>query len=363
MFLGVDGLPTETKHHSEATPTGSQKAVNSHATEDKHESTDRHVTKKPIKSEENIREGTAKQEHAQKETEGNATEKSTGTNLTNHHSHRSNASISKEQKAENLSLLRDINDLALPSDLNSTSEVLKRNSVIRVFAVDPKSIDKPVEISVQSYTPPPNASAVIEVRPKAFDNYQIHIKNHPDASSWSGYQLQPQETNGMQNWYLGQYQSGLSYIPTEEFLHTQSFSNNPTFYSQFSNQYPVQEATYGNPATSLRLSPPNRAQEISSTFLHNQRISSQPEQNYQSNYAINQPAQNSAYRTDTPQPIQYFLPQINTLPYFLPYPNEILNAVPTNIVPELNNYYPGVLKYVTNSYRLKTHPKLEWVPL
>jgi hypothetical protein len=274
----------------------------------------------------------------------------------------SNASISKGQKAENVSLLRNINDLALPSDLNSTSEVLKRNSIIRVLAVDPESIDKPVEISVQSYTPPPNASAVIEVRPKALDNYQINIKNHPDESLWSGYQLKPQETNGMQNWYQGQYQPGLSYVPTEEFLHTQSFSNNPALYSQFSNQHPVQEATYGNPAISLR-TPPNRAEGISPTFLHNQRISSQPEQNYQSNYVVNQPTQISPYRIDSPQQIQYFLPQTNILPYFLQDPNDFHNAFSTNIVPDLNYYNPGILKYVTNSYRLKTHPKLEWVPL
>ncbi|XP_023708688.1 uncharacterized protein LOC111865148 isoform X2 [Cryptotermes secundus] len=50
---GVDGLPTQSKHYSEPTPTGSKKAVNSHATKEKHESPDRHVTKKPIKSEEN----------------------------------------------------------------------------------------------------------------------------------------------------------------------------------------------------------------------------------------------------------------------------------------------------------------------
>lgn len=354
---GVDGLPTQSKQYSGATPTGSQKAVNSHATKEKHESPDHHVTKKPIKGEENVTEVTAKQEHGQKETAGNATEKSAATKPLNRHGHKSNASISKGQKAEKLSLLRDINDLALSSDLNSTSEVLKRNSVIRVLAVDPESIDKPVEIAVQSYTPPPNASAVIEVRPKASDSYQVNVINHPDESLWPGYQLQPQEMNGIQNWYLGQYQQpvppGLSYVPTEEFLHTQSFSSNPALYSQFSNQHP----TYGNPTN------PNLAQEISSTFLPNQRISSQPAQNYQPNYAVNQPAQISPYNIDSPQQIQYFLPQTHVLPYFLPDPNEIHNALSTNTVPELNYYNPGIIKYVTNSYRLKTHPKLEWVPL
>jgi hypothetical protein len=303
--------------------------------------------------------------HAQKVTEGNATEKSTATKPTDHHGHRSNASITKGQKAAKTSLLRDSKDLALSSDLNLTSEVVKRNSVIRVFSVDPESIETPVEISVQTYTPPPNASAVIEVRPKVSESYQVNVINHPDESSWPGYQLYPQEPSGLQNWYLGQYQqpvpSGLSYIPTEEFLHTQSVSNNPALSSRFFNQYPVQEAKY-NPTISLR-SQPNRAQEISSTFLSNHRISSQPDPNYQSHYAVNQPAQISAYNIDTPQQIQYFLPPTNVLPYFLPNSNEIHNSLSTNNVPELNYYNPGVLKYVTNSYRLKTHPKLEWVPL
>jgi hypothetical protein len=230
-----------------------------------------------------------------------------------------------------------------------------------VLAVDPESIDKPVEISVQSYTPPPNASAVIEVRPKVSEIYQVNVINRPDESLWPGYQLQPQEINGIQNWYLGQHQQrvrpGLSYIPTEEFLHSQSFSSNPALYSQFSNQHPVQKATYSNPTN------PNSAQEISSHFWPNQRIISEPAQNYQSNFVANEPTQFPAYNIDTPQPIQYFLPQTNALPYFFPGPNEIHNVLFTDTVPELNYYNPSIVKYVTNSYRLKTHPKLEWVPL
>jgi hypothetical protein len=242
----------------------------------------------------------------------------------------------------------------LPSDSNSTSEVLKRNSVL---GVDPESVDEPVDISFESYTPPPNASAVIEVIPEVSDSYHANVINYPDESLWPGYQWQLQETNGIQNWYLGQYQQpvppGLSYVPTEEFLNTQFFSNNPVVYSKFFNQYPLKAATSGNPTTPS-ISQQNRAQEIPTNFINNHKKSPLPNTNYQ-------PAQSSAYNVNNPQQIQYISPQTNVFPYFLPDSKEIQNSLFTNNVPEANYYNPGILKFVTNSYSLKTHPKLEWV--
>jgi hypothetical protein len=352
-------LPLQHKQHSEATPTESQKAV----TKKKHESPDHHVAKKPIRSEEYVRKDAAKEEQELEETDGNARE----TKPPNLQGHKSNASISKVQKPAKLTPLRDSKDLILPSDSNSTSEVDKRNSVIRVLGVDPESVDKPVEISVQSYTPPPNASAVIEVMPTISDSYHANVISYPDESLWTGYQWQPQETNGIQYWYLGQYQQsvppGPPYVPTEEFLHTQIFSNNPVVYPKLLNKYPLKEITSGNPKTPPR-SQQNRAQEIPSKLKNNHKKSSQPDTNYQSNYALNQPAQSLAYNVNTlPHIFPYFPTQTNILPYSLPDSKEIQNVLFTKNAPELNYYNPGILKFVTNSYRLQTHPKLEWVPL
>jgi hypothetical protein len=352
-------LPLQHKQHSEATPTESQKAV----TKKKHESPDHHVVRKPIRSEEYVRKDAAKQEQELEESDGRARE----TKPSKLHGHKSNASISKGQKETKLTSLRDSEDLILPSESNSTSEVLKRNSVIRVFGVDPESVDKPVEISVQSYTPPPNASAVIEVMPTVSDSYHVNVINYPDESLWTGYQWQLQETNGIQNWYLGPYQQsvppGPSHVPTEEFLHTQIFANNPVVYPKLLNQYPLQEITSGNPKTPPR-SQQNRAQEIPSKLKNNHKKSSQPDTNYQSDYALSQPAQSSAYNVNAmPYIFPYFPPQTNVLPYSLPDSNAIQNSLFTKNVPELNYNDPGVLKFVTNSYRLQTHPKLEWVPL
>jgi hypothetical protein len=80
------------------------------------------------------------------------------------------------------------------------------------------------------------------------------------------------------------------------------------------------------------------------------------------NYAVEPLARIFPRKIDTPPQIQYSLPQDYFPPYFLPHTNGIQNSFYTQAEPNLENK-PAVTKYVTNSYILKTHPKLEWVPL
>jgi hypothetical protein len=252
-------------------------------------------------------------------------------------------------------------DLDFFSDLNSTKEVTKRNSASKIITAGLGDLSKPVEIEVKTYTAPPNASAVIEVRPIRSPTNEIDVLNNPDQNYWPLYQYPyPQEINGLQAWYMQQYQpslpSSLTYVPTEELVHSQSFSNTPGFGSQLLYQYPVKEAVY---KTSIF---PSRPKYMFSNYANNQANVPKPDHKLLPNYAVDPSVQISPHQIDTPPKIQYSSPQGYFPPYFLPRINEIQN--PFYIQGETNlNDKPVVTTYVTNSYTLKTHPKLEWVPL
>jgi hypothetical protein len=249
--------------------------------------------------------------------------------------------------------------------LNSTSDVIKRSSAIKLFTIESEDESKPIEIEVKTYTAPPNTSAIIEVRPKRPNGYEIDVRNNADESSWPAYQIYPypQETNGQEAWYMQQYEqflpSLLTYVPTEELLHGQSFSNTPGLSSQLLYQYPVKETIYSKPYFSLR-SKPNHIQHRFSKLLNNQAKTSKPDpkDDYKllPRSAEDPLAPISPYQINTPLQIQYSLPQNYFPPYFFPQTNNIQTE------PNLNSK-PAVTKYVTNSYVLKTHPKLEWVPI
>jgi hypothetical protein len=347
----------------EVTPDGSHRSLNYQ--KKIHESPDNHTTKNPLSTGENAGGDTTKKTHAPKLSEGSTTRKPIKEN-----GHSNSALFPKRQKVEKSPLQTDSKALVLPVDLGTTSQVAKRNSEIKIISSESETTDKSVEIEVKSYTPPPNASAVIEVKPNTYNGYPIDLQNYVENNLWPGYQLYPypQETNEQINWYMGHYQQplqpGLSYVPTEEFLHGQSFSNNPSLSSQLFYQYPVKQAIYRNPITSLS-SKQNHMQEIS-TSLNNHILSSKPgsehDYNSLSNYPVNPPVQSFAYDLNGPQPFPYIERQNNILPYFLPDSNEIQKPLSINTEPEMN-YKPGLFKYVTKSYYLKTHPKLEWVPL
>jgi hypothetical protein len=351
---------------TEATSTGSHKSVNSNVTKNKHESSDHQATKKPISNEEIVGEVTTKKTQAQKISEGSTTQKPT-----NQNGHRNSTLMFRGPKIAKTPILTESKALALPSDSDIISEVVKRNSEIKVFTSESGSNYKPVEIEVRSYTSPPSASAVIEVKPSMYNGYNTDFQNYPDINSWPGYQMypHPQETNGPLNWYMDQYQQpvqpGLSYVPTEELLHSQSFSKNPSLSSHLLYQYPVKDSLYRNPITSLRPKL-NHVQEIPSKIFDNRVVNSKLDSEYEynslQNYPVNPPALNSAYNLDTQRRLQYVVPQNDIQPYFLPDSNEIQNPLFINTEPE-SNYKPGLIKYVTKSYYLKTNPKLEWVPL
>jgi hypothetical protein len=154
--------------------------------------------------------------------------------------------------------------------------------------------------------------------------------------------------------------SSLTYVPTEELLHSQSFSNSPGFGSQLLYQYPVKEALHKRPSFSPR------SMYVFPNFINNQAKIPKPDpignNNLLPNYAVEPLARIYPHQFDTPPQIQYSLPQNYFPPYFLPHTNGIQNSFHTQYEPNLKNQ-PVVTKYVTNSYVLKTHPKLEWVPL
>jgi hypothetical protein len=238
-----------------------------------------------------------------------------------------------------------------------------------VFTIESEDANKPIEIEVKTYTAAPNASAIIEVRPKASNDHELGSLNYPYEHSWPIYQTYPypQEMNGPQDWYTQQYQqslpSSLTYVPTEELLHGQSFSNTPSMSSQLLYQHPVEEAMYNKPLYSPR-SRPNHIQHVFSKLLNNKvKIPNfDPKDTSLPNHAANPLAQFSPYQTNTPLYVQHSLPQNYFSPYLFPHSNKIQNSVYTQVDPNTNNN-PGVTKYVTNSYVLKTHPNLEWVPL
>jgi hypothetical protein len=274
----------------------------------------------------------------------------------------SNASITEARKS---SLQTENMDLDFSSDLNSTKEVIKRNSANKIFTAESEESSKPIEIEVKAYTAPPNTSAIIEVRPNPPVTNEIDTANNPDQNLCPLYQYSyPQEINGPQAWYIQQYQqslpSSLTHVPTEELLHSQSFSNTPGFGSQFLYQYPVKEKVY------RRQGFLSRSKYVFSKTRNNQTKMSKPDlkddHNLLPNYVVEPLARISPNQLDTPPQIQHSLPQDYLPPYFLPHKNRIQNSFYTQDDPYLKNK-PTVTKYVTKSYILKTHPKLEWVPL
>ncbi|XP_069699585.1 uncharacterized protein [Periplaneta americana] len=379
---GAEGLPTESKQSSEATPTGNDKIDNSHATRKKGESNHHHATKKSSIQGEETQD--VKNVHSETRTV------TTQPVSTRHHGHKH-----KEQKSQKTLLETQNKNLSLSSNFNSTSKVAKRNSVVKGTEKDTelsnqagtKVYDKPLEIEVKSYTPPPNVSAVIELRADKPD------RTIPE-NSWVDYQPYPYlQNDGQYNWYLAQNplfsQSGYPFLPTEELLHGQSFSNipNPSISSQVLHQYPVLRSFVSNPVNSFR-SDPSNFHGISSFFNNNifplkvtpnpkvdsENMSSTDEetlkgepvktqdQNTQPVAVIQQPN----YSENNPvvlQPQYHFvIPQISDNSDVLPDMNGFQNSVSINSEPDLT-YKPKLFKYVTKSFRLKTHPKLEWVPL
>ena len=274
----------------------------------------------------------------------------------------SNASIAKAMKISLLTEDMDITDL---SDLNSTNVVIKRSSTTKLLTAEMENSSKPLQIEVKAYTAPPNASAIIEVRPKTSESYEIDPLNYPDQYLWPLYQHPyPQEMNGLQYWYKQQYQPSLppslTYVPTEELLHSQNFSNNPGFSSQLLYQYPVKEAVFKKQIFS------RRPKYLFSNLVKNQTKVPKPDpkdgHKVLPNYAVEPLAQISPYQIHMPPQKQYYLPQDYFPPNFLPHTNENQNSFYTQYQPNLNNK-PVVTTYVTKSFVLKTHPKLEWVPL
>jgi hypothetical protein len=351
---------------TEGTPTGSHKSVSSNHTKNKHESPNHPAIKKAISNGENTGDVTTKKTHAQKISEGSTSQKPTKQS-----GHDNTTSMSKGHETAKTSLRTENKFLALPSHSDSISEVVKRNSEIKVFTSELGSTDKPVEIEVKSYTPPLDVSAVIEVKPNTYNSYHTDLGNYAAGNVGPGYLLYPQtqETYGPFNWYMDPYQQpaqlGLSYVPTEELLHSQSFSNSPSLNSELLYQYPLKGAMYPSPVTSL-WPKPDKVQEKSPEVLNNHIVSSKPDYGHEykslPNYPVIFPARSSSYDLNTPQLFQYGVPQNDIQPYFLPASNEIQNPLVINTGPELNDKQ-GLLKYVTKSFYLKTHPKLEWVPL
>jgi hypothetical protein len=256
-------------------------------------------------------------------------------------------------------------DLDFSSDLNSTKEVIKRNSASKLFTAESENSRKPIEIEVKTYAAPSNTSAIIEVRPTTPITNAIDPLNYPDQNSWPLYQYPyPREINGPQAWYMQLYQpslpSSLTHVPTEELLHSQSFSNNPGFGSQLLYQYPVKEAAYNRPSTSPRF------KYVSANLRNNQAKIPKPDpiddNTLLPNHAVDPHVRISSHKIDKSPQIQYSSPHDYFPPYFLPHTNGIQNSFYTQVEPNLKNQ-PTVTKYVSKSYILKTHPKLEWVPL
>lgn len=309
MFLGVEGVPLPPAPATDATSSGSHKNANSHATKNKHDSTVYHTTKKHISNEENTGDGRIKKSHAQKISEGSTTQKPS-----KQKDHSNSALMFKEQRTAKTSVPTNSKDLNLPLDSDSKSELVKRDLQINIFPSQSGSIDKPVEIEVKSYASPPNTSAVIEVNPKT---YNVDFHNSPDGNLWPEYQMNqyPQETNGPLNWYTDNYQQpvppSLSYVPTEELLHSQNFLNIPSLGSQVLYQYPVKDAIYRNPINPLRPKL-NHVQETSKPLNNNEGSSKQnSEREYMlTNYPVNLQLQNLAYNPNTLQQFPYVLPTI-----------------------------------------------------
>jgi hypothetical protein len=395
---------------------GTNKVANFQATKDKYESSDLQASKKPVINQDNARVATPQKTRAQKisESSGESTTKKiytpkisgskttekpvqqnrSSSNNSNSNSNSNSNNTESSNKNRNInasggnfnssyisgsntsrnasiaearknSLRADNMGFDFSSDLNSTKEVMKRYSANKLFTAELEDSSKPVEIEVKSYTAPSNTSAIIEVRPEKSVTNEIEFPNNPDQNSWPLYQYPyPQEINGPQAWYMLQYQpslpSSLTHVPTEELLHSQSFSNTPVFGSQLLYQYPVKEAVYKRQSFS------NRSKYVSSNLRNNQAKIPKPDavddHNSFPNYAVDPLARISPYQVYTPPQTQYSSPQDYVPPYFLPHTNGIQNSFYTQGEPNLINK-PAVTKYVTNSYILKTHPKLEWVPL
>jgi hypothetical protein len=401
---------------------GTNKVTNLQVTKVKYESSELQASKKPVISQDNARVGTSQKTSAQKKSENigeittkkiytqkisgskttekpaqqndsssnssnsnknnstNSSNKNRNSNASGGNFNNSNktssmnsSNISGSNTSSNASITEvrkssfriDNMDLDIPSDLNSTKEVIKRNSANKIFTAESEESSKPIEIEVKTYTAPPNTSAIIEVRPNPPVTNEIDTAYNPDQNSWPLYQYSyPQEINGPHAWYIQQYQqslpSSLTHVPTEELLHSQSFSNTPGFGPQLLYQYPVKDEVYKRQSISPR------SKYVFSKTRNNETNISKPDpkddHNLLPNYAGEPLARIRPHQLDTPPKIQYSLPQDYFPPYFLPNTNGIQNSFYTQDDPYLKNK-PAVTKYVTKSYILKTHPKLEWVPL
>jgi hypothetical protein len=296
---------------------------------------------------------------------GNFTRSNTSNTNSSKISSRNTSINASTAEARKTSLPKQSVDLGFPSDLSSTKEVLKRNSANKIITAGWEDSSKPVQIEVKTYTAPPNASAVIEVRPTTSNTNEIDVLNNPEHISWPMYQYPyPQQINGPQSWYMQNYQpslpSSLTYVPTEELVHSQSFSNTPGFGSQLLYQYPVNEAVFQKPTFSPR------PKYVFSNYLNNQTKLPKPnpkdDHKLLPNYAVDPLVQISPYQINKPPKIQFSSPQGYFQPYLFPQTNGIQNSFYIQDGKNLNSK-PAVTKYVTQSYTLKTHPKLEWVPL
>lgn len=404
LFLALPALP---KRPSVGVSNGTNKVANLQATKDKYESPDLQASKKPVINQDNARVGTSQKTLAQKVSENNresatkktytqkisgnkttekpaqqngissnnssSSNKNNSTNSSNKTSNMNSSNISGSNTNSNASLAEaqkksirtDNLELVSFSDLNSTKQVNKRNSANKLITAESGESSKPIEIEVKTYTALPNTSAFIEVRPNTPVTNEIGFLNNPDQISWPIYQyLYPQQLNGLHAWYVYQYQpplpSGLTHVPTEELVHSQSFSNTPGFGPQLLYQYPVKETAHKRPSFSPR---PKYA---FSNLLTNKAKTSKPDRiddyNLLPNYAVGPLVRISPHQTDTSPQVHYSLLKDYFKQKFLPQPNGIQNSFYTQYEPNLKNK-PAVTKYVTKSYTLKTHPNLEWVPL
>ena len=369
---------------------------------DKYESSDLQTSKKPVINQDNARVGTSQKTPAQKISEniGESTTKkiytqkisgskttekpaqqngtssssssSSSSNSSNKTSSINSSNISGSNTSSNASLAEarknsfrtDNLDLDFSSDLNSTKQVIKRYSANKLFTVESEGSRKPIAIEVKTYTALPNTSAIIEVRPNTPVANEVGSLYNTDQNSLPLYQyLYPQVLNGPLVWYLYQYQpplpSSLTHVPTEELLHSQSFSNTPGFGPQLLYQYPVKEAAHKRPSFSPR------SKYVFSNLRTNKAKTPKPDpiddQNVLPNYAVERLVRISPHQIDTPQQIHFSLLKNYLPPHFRPQTNGIQNSFYTHEPNPKNT--PAVTKYVTKSYTLKTHPKLEWVPL
>lgn len=396
---------------------GTNKVANLQVTKDKYESSDLQASKKPVINQDKARVGTSqktlvqkvsentgvsttKKIYTQKISDGKTTEKSAKQNGISSNSSSSNSNKNSSSNSNNKnnstnsnnktnsmnssntngsnissnaslaealknSLRTDNLGLGVFSNLNSTKQVIKRNSANKIITAESEESNKPIEIEVKTYTTLPDTSAIIEVRPDTPVINEISFLDNPDQNSWPIYHYTyPQDLNGLQAWFMHHYQpllpSSLTHVPTEELLHSQSFSNTPGFSPQLLYQYPVKEAANKRPSFSPRY------KYVFSNLPKIKTKTPNPDpiddENLLPNFAVEPLVQISPNQIHRPPQIHYPLLQDYIPPHFLPQPNGVQNSLYTQYEPNVKNN-PAVTKYVTKSYTLKTHPKLEWVPL